>query len=84
MLEKIAKILSEISKTLKELTQIQKERLDLEREVVRENKKGMKEAMKLGDMVIGKTEQVQKDLLEMLGIPEKVDIDGIEGVDSTE
>lgn len=74
----IEKILSEISKSLAKLTQIQKERLELEKETVRESKKGMKEALKIRDMVLGKGEEFQKDVLEMLGIPEKVDLENIE------
>ena len=75
MLEKIAKILSEISKTLGEIRDINRERLKLEKEVERENKKGMKQALKITDIIIKKAEKIQKDVLETLGIPEKIELD---------
>ncbi len=76
-MEEIKSILSEISKSLKKLTQIQKERLELEKEVIRESKKGMNEALKVRDMLIGKTEDFQNGINEMLGVKEKINIEDI-------
>jgi len=77
-LVQISKNLKEISATLKKISKTNNARLELEKETVRESKKGMKEALKIRDMVLGKGEEFQKDVLEMLGIPEKVDLENIE------
>ncbi len=73
-MEKLENIFSEISKSLKLLVNIERERLELEKEVIRESKKGMNEALKVRDMLIGKTEDFQSGINEMLGVKEKVDI----------
>ncbi len=77
--------MAEISKSLKKLTQIQKERLDLEKEVVKEDKKETKMIEVFQDKIIGKIgkdekmqEKVQKEFFKMLGVKEKIDIDGID------
>ncbi len=76
-MEKLENIFSEISKSLKLLVNIERERLELEKEVIRESKKGMNEALKVRDMIIGKNDQFQSDINEMLGVPEKIDVKDI-------
>ena len=76
-MEKIENKLSEISKSLKLLVNIERERLELEKEVLRESKKGMKEAIKIRDVLNGKNEEFQSGINEMLGVKEKINLDDI-------
>jgi len=87
MIEKIAKFLSEISKSLKDLTQIQKERLELKKKGMIDDKEYAEIATEASKVLVGKIKQDEKmadDILEMLGIPKKIDINGISEVDSSE